>query len=111
MPDDWAYYQNQFSQYFDQVKYVCKKCRAEILCPACKTKKAAGVKAVGIVAVDQMSTVWLIEVKDYRFHERTKAIDIADEIAIKVRDSLAMFLAAAMNANNTNEKTMARAVV
>lgn len=111
MPDDWAYYRKQYSRYFDQVKYICKKCRAGIVCPVCESKKTAGVRAVDIAAIDLARTVWLIEVKDYRFDVRTKAIDLADEIAIKVRDSLAMFLAAAMSANNANEKAMARAIV
>ena len=30
-----------------------------------------------------------MEVKDYRANRRTKAIDLADEIALKVRDTLA----------------------
>ena len=111
MPDEWAYYRKQFSRYFDQATTTCKKCSAAIVCPECDSKNPAGVKAVDIAAIDPAKTVWLIEVKDYRFDARTKAIDLADEIAIKVRDSLAMFLAAAMNANDTNEKAMARAIV
>jgi len=51
---------------------------------------------------------WLIEVRDYREHIRTKAIDLADELAIKVRDTLAGLVAAQTQANATEEKNFAR---
>lgn len=54
-----------------------------------------GNKAVDFVAQDPSETLWLVEVKDYRVHPRTKTIDIVDEVAMKVRDSLAGIVAAA----------------
>lgn len=36
------------------------------------------------------SVLWMIEVKDYRAQQRTKPIELIDEIALKVRDSLAL---------------------
>ena len=62
--DEWAFYRNQFQSV------------------------AGGSKAVDIVCVSG-DTAWLIEIKDYRRHPRTKVIDIDDELARKVRDTLA----------------------
>ena len=60
--DDWSFYRNQFQSI------------------------ANGSRAVDIVCVER-NVSWLIEIKDYRRHPRTKAIDIADEVAVKVRDT------------------------
>jgi hypothetical protein len=50
-----------------------------------------GCKEMDFLAYDPISLVlWLVEVKDYRAQQRTKPIDLADEIALKVRDSLAL---------------------
>ena len=108
--DDWSFYRNQFERYFDGVRLACKKCNAEVRCCKCNTAKTIGAKSVDILAIAPDSEVWLIEVKDYRRHRRTKAIDLADEVAVKVRDSLAMFSAASKNANHSSEKTAASAV-
>ncbi len=81
--DEWAFYRKQF-----------QNC-------------AGGNKAVDITAIDQKNnTLWLIELKDYRSNRRTKSIDIADEVAIKARDTIAGLFAAARNASN-REKTFA----
>lgn len=83
--DDWAHYRNQFNS-------TCH-----------------GAKAVDFVFLDTSGqpTCWLIEVKDYRFNARTKPIDLADEIAIKVRDTLAGLLSAKWNANVGDERSYA----
>ena len=81
--DDWSFYRNQFQ------------------------RVANGSKAVDIVC-DERNVSWLIEIKDYRQYPRTKAIDIADEIAVKVRDTLAGLAAAARNANDSEEREHAR---
>ena len=47
----------------------------------------------------------------YRQHGRTKTIDLPDEIAVKVRDTLAALVAAKANANNSNEKALAEAAL
>jgi hypothetical protein len=47
-------------------------------------------KAVDVVAHEPASdTLWLIELKDYRTHRREKSGDLFDEMAIKVRDTVA----------------------
>lgn len=73
--DDWAFYRNQFE------------------------KVAGGSKAVDILCLDG-DISWLIEIKDYREHPRTQPLDIADEFALKVRDTLAGLAAAAKQSNN-----------
>ena len=81
--DEWRFYQNRF-------KGSCN-----------------GNKAVDFVYVEAGRT-WLIEVKDYRRHRRTKPGDLADEIAIKVRDTLAGLAAAKFNADDQDERRLAR---
>ncbi len=60
------------------------------------------------MAVETKKCCWIIEVKDYRLQPRTKAIDLAEEIGQKARDSLAGLAAAQVNANDTEEKAFAR---
>lgn len=84
--DEWSFYRNQFNGAF------------------------GGTRAVDIVYADSESA-WLIEIKDYREHVRTKAIDLPDEIAFKVRDTLAGLMSAARNANDGDEKRVARAML
>ena len=108
--DDWAYYRRQYSRYFNQIKPICANCNGVILCASCNHMNTFGVKAMDIAAIDSSRIAWLIEIKDYRFNQRTKAIDLADEIAIKVRDSLAMILAAVTQANIASEQSMAKAI-
>ena len=74
--DDWSFYRNQFQQ-------------------GCFTDN----KAVDLLC-ELNRSAWLIEVKDYRAHARTKAVDLADEVAIKVRDTLAGLVAARVGAND-----------
>jgi hypothetical protein len=67
-----------------------------------------GTKAVDIMAVEPGNTcVWLIEIKDYRRRVRQKAVNIADEIARKVLDSLALIAVASVNARDDDEKARA----
>lgn len=81
--DEWSFYRNQFNQ-------ICN-----------------GSKAVDILYLHNR-TLWLIEVKDYRINRRTKPTDLADEIALKVRDTLAGLTAAQVNANDATERQLAR---
>jgi hypothetical protein len=81
--DDWSFFRNQFQN-------TC-----------------GGAKAVDMVFVSN-NTSWLIEVKDYRQYKRTKPQDIGDEVAIKVRDTLAGLVAAKMNSNHPHEKQFAK---
>jgi hypothetical protein len=48
-----------------------------------------GAKAVDILAVNLAICCWLIEIKDYRPGCRTTALELADTVAAKVRDTLA----------------------
>ena len=81
--DEWSFYRNQFQPV------------------------AGGSKAVDILCLDK-ETAWLIEVKDYRQHPRTKLSDLDDEVAEKVRDTLAGLAAASANANDAEEQELAR---
>ena len=81
--DEWSFYRNQFNSI------------------------AGGSKAVDILCVSD-DVAWLIEIKDYRRHPRTKLIDIVDELARKVRDTLAGLAAASANASNHEEQALAR---
>jgi hypothetical protein len=94
-PDRWLTLKlDQSSFYRNQFQQVC-----------------GGSKAVEILAVQPNVCVWLIEVKDYRLSRRSKAVDLADEIAAKVRDSVAMLVAANLNANDTEERAAASAAL
>lgn len=76
--DDWSHYRNQYVS-------------------AC-----GGSKAVDFLVV-QGSSVWLIEVKDFRLHKRTKAIELTDEIARKVQDTLSGLVSARFLATDERE--------
>lgn len=85
--DDWSFYRNQFQS------------------------SCGGAKAVDIVAKSPDRSIWLIEIKDYRRHPRTKAIELPEEVACKVRDTLAGLVAARCNANDADERSRARHVL
>jgi hypothetical protein len=81
--DGWSFYRNQFQS-------IC-----------------GGAKAVDILAIAHDKCLWAIEVKDQRQHPRSKAADLADEVAFKVRDTLAGLFAARVNANDAGEQQFA----
>ena len=81
--DGWAFYRNQFN------------------------RVGGGSKAVDFVCICG-SCAWLIEVKDYRLHPRTKPSELHEEVAIKARDTLAGLAAAQANANKEAEREIAR---
>ena len=81
--DNWSFYRNQFQSV------------------------AGGSKAVDILCLED-DAAWLVEIKDYREHPRTKSIDLCDEVAIKVRDTLSGLAAASANANDADEQALAR---
>ncbi len=70
----------------------------------------SGTKAVDLLVVDPTRTAWLIEVKDYRVHRRTKPTDLSHEIAQKVHDTLAVVLAAQSKAADGEETRLAKKV-
>lgn len=83
--DDWSFYRNRFM------------------------KMLNGLKALDLLAVCPARTAWLIEVKDYRFHQRTKPSELLDEIAKKVLDTLAAMLPARINAQ-ADERNLSDAI-
>ena len=85
--DAWSFYRNQFQ------------------------KLCGGTKAIDMLAIASNRCVWAIEVKDYRVHPRTKTIELTDEVAYKVRDSLAALVAARIKANDPEEKAMSNAAL
>lgn len=76
--DGWVFYRKQFCRVRNDPKY--------------------GMTCVDLLALDPKKTLWLIEVKDYRQHRRTKEIPLWNEIRNKVVDTLSMLLPAACNA-------------
>lgn len=84
--DDWSFYRNTFNGF------------------------CGGTKAADFICVDAQQT-WIVEVKDYRQHPRTKALSLGDEVAAKVRDTLAGLAAASYRADEADEKRIARKAV
>lgn len=80
--DEWRFYRHQF-------------------------QKICGAKAIDLLVIASDHCLWVIEVKDYRVYPRTKIIALPDEVACKVRDSLAALVAARVNAQD-NEQAMSR---
>ncbi|MGO9811146.1 MAG: hypothetical protein ACLP53_10250 [Isosphaeraceae bacterium] len=109
--DDWRFYRNQFQKLGATLRVPCGHCGAELRCKQCESAKTLGIKSVDFLVVDTKGSCWLIEVKDYRTTRRTKTVDLADEIARKVRDSLAMLAAASRNASHAEERDLARAAL
>ena len=93
-PDTW-----QVSQY-DELVFYRKK--FSTMCNK--------IKAVDLIALENQ-VVWLIEVKDYRQHPRTKTIDLAEEVIQKVVATLAAMLPAKIHASIEEEKKFASRVL
>ena len=77
-------------------------------------KIAEGIKAVDFIYIDKSQRcTWLIEVKDYRHPqtEKIKPSELADAVALKVRDTLAGLVAAKCNANDDVEKQISKAAL
>lgn len=81
--DDWAFYRRQIN------------------------RLAGGAKAVDFLVLDR-NTLWLVEVKDYRTHRRTKPTELSQEMAEKVRDTLAGLVCARFNGRDDAELAFAR---
>lgn len=84
--DDWAHYRKQFNPAF------------------------GGTKAVDLLFVDG-GTGWLIEIKDYRVGCQITAVELAEAVALKVRDTLAGLVSAKVYANDHDEKKIAKALL
>ena len=85
--DRWSFYRNQFQTV------------------------AGGSKAVDMLCIDG-DAAWLIEVTDYRQQQQTEPkpnlTDLGDEVASKVRDTLAGLAAANATANDECERKIAQ---
>lgn len=68
---------------------------------------AGGRKAVDAVVLSDQGELWLVEVKDYRRHRRTKPGSVFAETASKVRATLAGLATARVKANDAAELHMA----
>lgn len=75
--DDWSFYRNQYM------------------------KMHNGIKALDLLAQDPQQCLWLLEVKDYRQHKRTKPSALDVEVATKLENTLAALLPARCNATPT----------
>ena len=85
--DQWRFYLNRFQN-------VC-----------------GGAKAVDIVAV-LTGSLWLIEIKDYRpGHRGDDEAELWDEVATKVRDTLAGLVAARVHSDDLAEQEIATLAV
>jgi len=74
-PDDWLICRPEGSSFY--VRHFANFC--------------GGCKEMDFLAYDPRGqTVWLIEVKDYQVNPRSKGIALADEVALKTRDVIAM---------------------
>lgn len=85
--DDSAFHRNQFQNF------------------------AGGSKAVDVVALGVDGTLWLIELKDYRRHARTKPSSVFAEVALKVRATLAGLAVARLRANDLTERLLAQKAI
>ncbi len=81
--DDWVYYLRHFQSSF------------------------GGTKAVDILAIRPNKIFYLIEIKDYRIEPRQKEMELAQEVAEKVRDTLTALFAARLAANKDDERAFA----
>lgn len=84
--DDWRHYRSVFNS-------------------ACESSKAVDF------VVSKAGTLWLIEVKDYRRHARTKPSDLADEVVLKVRDTMAGLVSTAFVGIDRGEKNTSRSAL
>lgn len=81
--DDWRHYRKVFNS-------------------ACGSSKAVDF------VISKNNTLWLIEVKDYRRHVRTKPSDLADEVMLKIRDTMAGLVSTAFVGADANEISSSR---
>lgn len=84
--DEWSHYRNCFNS-------------------ACVSSKAVDF------IVSKNKEIWFIEVKDYRRHRRVKSIDMADEVALKVRDTMSGIVSTKFVGTDQSEVKISKAVL
>lgn len=104
--DDWEFYRCRFNAAKNKPRIQCSRCKTGIRCASCGREKVAGMKGVDFVAVSPSDDFWHIEVKDYRQTRVSDFAFLADEVALKVRDTLACLVAAQIRADNKEEKQL-----
>lgn len=69
----------------------------------------AGSKAADLLALSpNVDALWLVEIKDYRQHRRTKPASLFTEVARKARDTLAGLAAARIRAYDARTRDFAQ---
>jgi hypothetical protein len=104
--DEWSFYKNQFMK-LGEATIGCSQCEQNLFCANCGNRRVAGTKGIDILAIDGAGCCWCIEIKDYRQSTRTATKELASELALKVRDTLAALVAARINAYDSTERDMA----
>lgn len=84
--DEWTHYRRQFNGAF------------------------GGSKAVDILYAEG-TTGWLIEIKDYRIDCEISATELANVVALKVRDTLAGLVSARLYAADLDERRVAKTLL
>lgn len=70
-----------------------------------------GMKAVDFVAYQKQNReLWLIEIKDYRSQPREKVLDVFDEMAGKVRDTLAGLMVCSVRSTDSFQELARQAL-
>jgi len=108
--DEWSFYRKQFSG-IAAANLSCSNCEAEVKCAACGSKRVAGTKGIDFLAIESDAVCWQIEVKDYRKTLESSFAFLADEVALKVRDTLACLVVARTNANDQDEQRLAQRAI
>lgn len=88
--DAWGFYKNRFTN--------C--CNDNFQQPL--NRDLSGSKAVDFIAIDPDRTLWLLELKDFRQHRRTKSVTFWMEVALKARDTLAGLFAAKIEVGHSD---------
>lgn len=68
---------------------------------------AGGSKALDAIAMSTNGELWLIELKNYTRHRRTKTMSVASEAAAKTKATLAGLAVARTKANDLGERALA----
>ena len=105
--DEWSFYRGQFSQ-LANANLNCSACEANVRCAECNSGRVSGTKGVDFLAIESDSVCWHIEVKDYRQTLESSFVFLADEVALKVRDTLACLVVARTNSNDQDERKLAK---
>lgn len=108
--DEWSFYRGQFSKLAD-ANLNCSACEADVRCAQCNSGRVAGTKGIDFLAIESDEVCWQIEVKDYRPTLKSSFVFLADEVALKVRDTLACLVVARTNSNDAKENKLAKRAI